>query len=128
MSNFTFVWLRKEYNLGMTFSVLFNWPFGENSARFSLGMPNASDSGSQFRVGIIEKNEPDKIKWLKPGWVNHDEITKVDGYIKRGDHLVIEQRNKGTQAVTGRIRFNSDARWPAEANGRTSISQNFTTP
>ena len=110
----------------MTFNVLFNWPVGEDSARFSLGMPNAADAGHQFRVGIKEKDTPDEVKWLSPGWVNYGEIVKVDGYLKKGDQLIVERRLKETQAVNGRIVFDSANHWPAAAVDGSAVSQNFT--
>ena len=109
----------------MTLDILFNWPLGENSARFSLGAPSINDRGHRFRIGIIEKSDKAVVKWLAPGWVSYGETQKLDGFIKKGDIIIVEKQDETTNKPVARISVDSEKEWAAEADGVSSVNQGF---
>ena len=107
----------------MKVSIFYNWPVGKDSARVSLGMQNVEDPKYQFRIGYID--EQGDGGWIEPGWVNHDEVEKLDGFIKKGWKIRVEKRDKTTEEVVSRQEVDCVQEWPVEANGATSVDTGF---
>lgn len=107
----------------MKVSIFYNWPLGKDSARVSLGIPNVEDVKYEFRVGYID--EQGQGGWLEPGWVGHDEIVKLDGFVKRNWKVRIEKRDKATEEIVLRQEIDCVKEWPTEAGGATSVDTGF---
>lgn len=108
----------------MQLSILFNYPLGQDSARISIGAANISDSNYQFRFSILSsQNESDQ--WLSPGWVNHNDISKLEGYIKKTSVIRLEKRDQNSNEIVKRYEWICSNIWPGEADGNAVVSVNF---
>lgn len=99
----------------MRFSVDFNWSPG--SARVSVGEITVKDKDVEFRVGVVQESETDKIYWVKPGWFSGEPEEEIKFDVKRGDRVVVERRSKGDEKPMTRNIWDIASEWPAEAHG-----------
>jgi len=104
----------------MNISILFNWPPGQNSASVSFSGLTVDDIKHEFRVGIIRKNEEDKIYWLKPGWVDAENMHEIKFDMQIGEKVVVEKKKKGSKEVLTRNIWDIEEKWPSSAVGSSS--------
>jgi hypothetical protein len=108
----------------MQLTILYNWPIGEDSARVSLGMSNIEDKNYQFRLSILSKKDNGNDEWLIPGWVNDNEVNKLDALIKKASFIRVERINKETKEIK-RYQFDCSKEWPPEASGVSVTSMSY---
>lgn len=102
----------------MNLNITFNWPTGEDSASVELGRPNVNDAGTEFRIGVVHKDHPDKILWHNSGWVVGDrDMEEVKFRVQKGDKVIVDQRKKGTERTETRAKWDINEEWPPEARG-----------
>ena len=106
----------------MDISILFNWPPSEESARISFGGLTIEDLKREFRVGVIKKNEEDKIYWLKPGWTDANNMHGITFNTRIGEKVVVEKKKKGTAEILTRHVWDIEEKWPVKASGLSSVS------
>ncbi len=112
----------------MKLNMRFNWPLGENSAYVSVGMPNIDDLKKEFKIGVIPKAHPKEIQWQDLGWIPGNEIdAKMEFRVDRGDKVVLQYGDLGTNKAEGGITIDSEEEWPMEAQGAavTDMSWNL---
>ncbi|GEM_PF-4693442 len=107
----------------MKLNILYNFPLGENSARISLGMPSVDDKKYQFRIGLIDGQGSGG--WLKPGWVNHDDVATLDGMVKKDWKIRLEKKDRDTGEVVARHEIDCSKEWPAEAQGIACVDTGY---
>lgn len=105
----------------MSINILFNWPPGQDSARIILGSPNVNDKEFDFRIGVILKNNADKIYWQKE-WISGEDIQDIAFNVKRGDKIVVERKQRNKQDSETRNTWDIDKEWPSTATGATSTN------
>lgn len=105
----------KFKKLIMRLSIDFNWP--PNSARVSLGAPNVNDIECEFRIGVIPRDQTNKIHWIEPGWFKGDQDDNVTFDLTRGDKVVVEKRKREDQSEHAKNIWDIDKEWPPEAVG-----------
>ena len=110
----------------MDISILFNWPPAQDSARVSFGGPTIDDMEYEFRVGVIKKDEQNKIYWLKPGWVHAPDIHQIKFDVKTGEKIVVEKKRKGDEKITTRNIWDIEKEWPEKAAGGASVNVPWT--
>jgi hypothetical protein len=71
---------------------------------------------------LPEKNEEDKIYWLKPGWTDANNMHEIKFDTKIGEKVVVEKKKKGTAEVLTRHVWDIEEKWPAKASGPSSVS------
>jgi hypothetical protein len=107
----------------MKLSLFYNWPVGENSVRVSLGMPNIEDNKYLFRLGLID--EQGSGGWINPGWVNFNEISKLDSYAKRDWKIRIEKKEKEADHITAKLEIDCSKEWPLDAQSGSSVDTGY---
>lgn len=105
----------------MNLSITFNWP-PPDKALVSFGMPSVDDLKMEFRVGVIPKDQKDKIFWFNEGWFHASAEAELQFGVERGDIVVVERRAGSSEEPETRNRWDTDEMWPAEAKGATSVS------
>ncbi|MCC7004815.1 hypothetical protein IT397_02775 [Candidatus Nomurabacteria bacterium] len=101
----------------MKLSIDFNWTLQTDSARVALGMFNIKDKDYEFHVGIVKKEEKNKIYWLKPGWFSCDIKEEITFDVRRVDKIVIERKKKKTDKIQKIGMWDIEKEWPPEAHG-----------
>lgn len=101
----------------MQLSILYNWPMGEDSARVSLGMANIDDIKYQYKLTILDKNDKGEDRWFTLGYVNHDEVHKLDTFAKRTSIVRVHKMSKDGDYSGNDYKFYLSKDWPLEASG-----------
>lgn len=106
----------------MDILIFFNWPPGKDSVSISFNGPTINDMEYEFRIGIIRKNEKDKIFWLKAGWVSAENIHEIKFNTRMGEKVIVEKKKKAGKEILTRNIWDIEEEWPEKASGSTSIS------
>jgi len=109
----------------MQLSILYNWPIGENSARVSLGMANIDDVKYQYKLTILDKNDKGEDWWFTLGYVNHDEVHKLDTFAKKSSIVRIHKMSKVGGYSGSDYQFYLSKDWPPEAGGTSVTTINY---
>lgn len=107
----------------MKLTILYNFPLGEDTARVSLGSPNVEDKNFQFRLGLIDGQGLGG--WMKPGWVNHDEVGRLDYMVKRDWKIRLGKKDKRTGAIATRYEIDCSSEWTANAQGASCVDTGY---
>ncbi|MBI2054234.1 MAG: hypothetical protein HYT36_02790 [Candidatus Staskawiczbacteria bacterium] len=105
----------------MTIDIFFNWPPGSNLARISVGQSNSKDLNFMFGIGIVRKNEPDKIYYMGERWIAAEKVN-LDFFVKRDDYVVIERKIKNSEKIETRNTWDINKEWPPTAIGNMSTN------
>ena len=109
----------------MKLNILYNFPMGQSSVSAELGMSNVKDKDSQFRLGISDRKEKNKVKWIEPDWVDEDEVSKLKSGINSNLILWIQKRNKETLIIESSLSIDLTETWPPEAVGSSITSIDY---
>jgi hypothetical protein len=109
----------------MTLYIHYNQPMDQQSATVTLGLGTVDDSGFMFRMGIIEKSDRTKIRWVIPGWMTVEEIQKAKIIANRDNLIVLEKKELTNDTPMGRNTMDIGAEWPIEAGGASMATVSY---
>lgn len=102
----------------MRINIQFNWPMGQDAAGVEIGQPNSEDNNIDFRIGVVPKDQHDKIYYQHVGWIYGQQIaSNIKFTVSRGDRVVVERRNHGNEEILTTNVWDIDKEWPREAYG-----------
>jgi hypothetical protein len=91
-------------------------------------MGNVEDPKFLFRVGVVGSADKTKVRWLGPSeWMSDEEVSQLTFDVERGDTVVVDKKDKVTDESPSRLTWDTDEKWPAEAQGgsTTHVPYNF---
>lgn len=83
------------------------------------------DANFDFRIGLVSKEHPDKVRWHVNDWVSGLDMD-VTLTAVRTDRVVIEKRSKNSSEIDTRTKWDISEEWPAEAQGATMVNSGWT--
>lgn len=105
----------------MNISFQYNWPPGNQYASVSLGMVTVEDPKFLFRVGLVKKEDKTKVYWQGPEeWMSSEQVSGVKFVAESGDLVVVDKKNKETEEIVMKHRWDTAVEWPPEAHGASS--------
>jgi hypothetical protein len=100
----------------MQLSIIFNTK--PDLVHVTFGMYTVKDMDFEFRVGLIKKEESDRIYWFEEGWFFEPSAEKeIKFNANRGDKITVERKKKPGDSIEIVKIWDTQEDWPPEAYG-----------
>lgn len=109
----------------MTIHAQYNVPLDQVTVSF--GTFNVEDQQKRFKVGIIDRPTPNRIRWHEEPqeWKTPEEIRDLSFVLSHDDIVVVERKIIDNEEIESRVRINIGDDWPADAHGGTSVDRPY---